>query len=75
LTLGILSLVLCGFFTGLPAWIMGTTDLREMAAGRMDNSGESLTRVGQILGIVSTALSIIGACVWVMALGAMGGLR
>ena len=30
LVLGILSLVLCGFFTGIPAWIMGKGDLEKI---------------------------------------------
>ena len=36
LVLGILSLVLCSFFTGIPAWIMGKDDLAKIKAGQMD---------------------------------------
>ncbi|MBI1903904.1 MAG: hypothetical protein HYS13_22615 [Planctomycetia bacterium] len=39
LVLGILSLVLCPIL-GPFAWVMGNTDMQEMAAGRMDRSGE-----------------------------------
>ncbi len=62
LTFGILGLLCCGLF-GIAAAIMGTNDLKEMAAGRMDRSGEGLTRVGQILGFVAIGLWIVGVIV------------
>src|SRR5262249_23744110 len=43
LTLGILSLAVCGFL-GPVAWIMGNNDLAAMRAGRMDPSGEGITQ-------------------------------
>jgi hypothetical protein len=55
LVLGILSLVACGLL-GLPAWIMGSADLKAMRAGRMDRSGETHTQIGMILGIIACAL-------------------
>jgi hypothetical protein len=53
----ILVLGLLGFLIGCPifslmAWVMGTGDLREIQSGRMDPSGEGLTRAGQILGMI-----------------------
>jgi len=63
LALGILGLVfciLCGIVSvvcGIVAWAMGSADLREMRAGRMDPSGESMTRAGMICGIIATVLS------------------
>ena len=71
LVLGILSLVLCGIFTAIPAWIMGNSDLKAMAAGTMDPSGRSLTNAGKICGMISTILTILGLVVVVilMALG------
>lgn len=59
LVLGILSLLLCAPI-GIAAWIMGSSDLAAMRQGRMDRSGESITRVGQVLGIVATVLMAIG---------------
>ena len=64
LVLGILSLVGCSFFTGIPAWIMGKGDLVKIDAGQMDPSGRTLTQVGMILGIVSVILSIVGCVVY-----------
>lgn len=73
LTFGILGLLCCGIFAILAA-IMGSNDLKEMAAGRMDRSGEGLTRVGQILGFVGLGLWVIGVVAQV-ALGVAGGGR
>ncbi|MCS7014858.1 MAG: hypothetical protein NZM42_01910 [Gemmatales bacterium] len=53
LTLGILSLLICGLL-GPFAWIMGSNDLAKMHRGRMDKSGYGATQAGYILGIIST---------------------
>ena len=58
LVFGILSFVVCPFF-GIAAWVMGNTDLREMAEGRMDPSGRDITQAGRICGIVGTVLVLI----------------
>ena len=57
LVLGILSLVGCGIFTGIPAWIMGNGDLKQIRAGQMDPEGEQLTNIGRILGMISCILT------------------
>jgi hypothetical protein len=78
LILGILSLVFCGIFTGLPAWIMGNGDVKQMAAGTMDPSGRSLTVAGKVCGMIATILFIIGIVIFLvmLALGlAMPGSR
>ena len=59
LVLGILSLVLCWFFTGIPAWIMGKDDLAKIKAGQMDPEGEGITKGGMICGMICCILSII----------------
>jgi hypothetical protein len=58
LVLGILGL-LCCFILGIIAWVMGSGDLREMDAGRMDPSGRGLTQAGKICGIISVVLWIL----------------
>ena len=58
LALGILG-ILCCFICGIVAWVMGSNDLREMANGRMDPSGQGLTQAGKICGIVSVVLLIL----------------
>ncbi len=70
LVFGILGFVCC-FIFGIVAWVMGSSDLREMAAGRMDPSGRGLTQAGKICGIISTALQIVGIVIWIIvAIGA-----
>jgi hypothetical protein len=58
LVFGILSWVLC-FIFGIVAWVMGSNDLRAMAAGEMDPSGEGLTKAGKIIGMIHIILCII----------------
>lgn len=65
LVFGILGLLLCVIF-GIIAWVMGKGDLAKMKAGQMDREGESLTKVGYILGIVSVILNLIGILIWVL---------
>ena len=62
----ILVLAIVGIVMGCPifslmAWVMGSGDLREMRAGRMDKSGEGLTQAGQIIGMIPSILFIFGA--------------
>jgi len=56
LALGILGIVPC-FICGIVAWAMASGDLKEMRAGRMDRSGEGLTRAGMICGIIGVVLT------------------
>lgn len=58
LVYGILGFVVCPFF-GVAAWLMGTSDLQDMARGRMDSAGRDLTTAGRICGMISTALMSI----------------
>ena len=66
LVFGILSFVVCPFF-GIAAWVMGNTDLQEMAEGRMDPSGRDLTQAGRICGIVGTVLVLIPMVLIILA--------
>ena len=76
LTLGILSLALCcfGFFTGIPAWIMGKGDLAKIKDGMMDPEGEGPTKAGMICGMICCIICavVIGLIILLMILG--GGL-
>jgi hypothetical protein len=71
LVLGILSLVLCGFFTGIPAWIMGKSDLAKIQAGHMDPEGVGPTKAGMICGMICCIISavLIGLIILLMILG------
>ncbi|OWK36164.1 Polyribonucleotide nucleotidyltransferase [Fimbriiglobus ruber] len=79
LVLGILSFVLCGIFTAIPAWIMGKADLQKMDEGIMDPEGRSMTNIGKILGMISCILTLVVmgfyCVIFVIALAAGGGGR
>jgi len=65
LVLGIVGIVCC-VICGIVAWVMGNNDLRQMAEGKMDPSGQGLTQAGKICGIVSVVLTIIGLAVGIL---------
>ncbi len=65
LVLGILGIVCC-FICGIIAWVMGSGDLKEMAAGRMDPSGQGLTQAGKICGMISVIIQIVGFVIWLL---------
>jgi len=59
--IGFLSFLCCLFMPcGPVAWYLGASDLKSISAGRMDPAGENMTRVGMILGIISTVLICLG---------------
>lgn len=67
---GVLGLICCLIFAIL-AWVMGNSDLKEMAEGRMDPSGEGMAKAGKIMGMIGVALNVLGILIWV-ALFALG---
>jgi hypothetical protein len=67
LILGIISIAFI-HLAGPFAWWMGAVDLRKMREGRMDRRGESETRIGYVLGIISTVLMGIGLLVGLLIL-------
>lgn len=64
LVLGILSLTVCGIFTGIPAWVMGNNSLRDIDAGYADSSERGLVQAGKICGIISVCLNCLGFALW-----------
>ncbi|MEE8154181.1 MAG: DUF4190 domain-containing protein [Phycisphaerales bacterium] len=81
LVFGILGIVICGIF-GIVAWVMGNSDLRAMREGRMDPTGEGLTKAGKICGIIGVVLNLVIATFYIVffvilaaavAGGAVGG--
>ncbi|MBO0920873.1 DUF4190 domain-containing protein [Cellulomonas sp. zg-ZUI222] len=57
LVLGLLGVLGCVFFTGVPAVVVGGNARRAVAAGQADNEG--LATAGIVLGWVATALGVI----------------
>ena len=74
LVLGILSLVLCSFFTGIPAWIMGKGDLIKIRGGTMDPEGEGSTKAGMICGIISCIIGAVTLAIVLLLIFVGGGL-
>ena len=74
LILGILSIVGFGCFTGLPAWIMGHSALKDIDAGRADPNERTLVVAGKVMGIISTVLTVVLACFWLIAIAGIFGL-
>ncbi|WP_024288557.1 DUF4190 domain-containing protein [Cellulomonas sp. KRMCY2] len=66
LVLGILSIVCCGFLTGIPAVIIGNNSKKAAAQGLANNG--NLGNIGMILGWVGIGLSVIGI-IWGAANG------
>jgi hypothetical protein len=54
LSFGILSCLFMGLLLGIPAWILGQTDLRRMREGTLITKYRRITRAGMILGIIGT---------------------
>jgi len=75
LVLAILSYVFCGIFTAIPAWVMGSADLKEMDAGAMDPAGRGMTNAGRILGMIHTILFGLGVLIAIalLLLGVLSG--
>jgi hypothetical protein len=59
LVLGIVSLVCCGLFTGIPAWIMGSSAIKEIDASGGAIGGRGMVKAGYICGIIGTVLSVL----------------
>lgn len=74
LVLGLLGFIGC-FIFGIMAWVMGSNDLREMEAGRMDRAGMDLTRAGMIMGMIVFVMTFLGFLVMfgLIFLGAIFG--
>ncbi|MDP1831220.1 MAG: hypothetical protein Q8K67_04100 [Geothrix sp.] len=72
LIFGILSIICC-FIFGIVSWVMASSDLKAMADGQMDPSGEGLTKAGKILGIIGCALAIL-SILWVVLFGGLAAM-
>ncbi|MCH7799033.1 MAG: hypothetical protein IID28_11410 [Planctomycetes bacterium] len=58
LVFSILSWFLCVIF-GIVAWVLANSDLRAMAEGRMDPTGEGITKAGKIVAMISVILNLL----------------
>ena len=68
LVCGILSFVLCGIFTAIPAVILGGQAIREIDGSGGAITGRGLATAGRILGFIIIAITVIGALAWLVIL-------
>lgn len=66
LVLGILSLFLCGLFTGIPAMVVGRRATREIDSSGGTLGGRGLASAGFWTGLVGTALSALGTLFFIL---------
>jgi hypothetical protein len=56
----VLTLLGCwGALAGVPAWIVGEGELKDIAAGQAPSAGSGYAQAGKIMGLVCTVLSAI----------------
>ncbi len=66
LVLGILSFVGFGCLTGIPAWIIGNTTVREIDTLGGDPTERSMAVAGKVLGMVATLLFAAGVLIFLI---------
>ncbi|MCM0638227.1 DUF4190 domain-containing protein [Cellulomonas wangsupingiae] len=66
LVLGLLGVLGCVFFTGIPAVVVGANARKAVAAGQADNEG--MATAGIVLGWVATGLGVLVVALFLMAL-------
>lgn len=59
LILGIFSLLCCGFITGVPAIILGRSEMKAVDRGLSPQSNRTLGLLGFVLGIIGTIISCL----------------
>jgi len=74
LVLGIMSVFCCGFFSGIPAAILGKMEMDAIKQGRSPESNMGMAKAGFWIGIVGSGLSIL----WIILMvffGLLGSLQ
>ena len=70
LVMGILSWFLCCVF-GVVAWYLGSQDIKQMNAGRMDPSGLTLTKAGYWIGVCSVLLNLLAIVGYIVVIAVL----
>jgi uncharacterized membrane protein YvlD (DUF360 family) len=71
LLLGILSIILAGLLLGIPAWVMGNSDLKKIKSGKMSSNDRAATLAGMVFGIIGT---FINPLLWILAIVLLVGV-
>lgn len=66
LVLGILSLVCCGFFAGIPAIILGRVEMKASSQVSGAENNKTIAQIGFITGIIGTVFSALLALAYVL---------
>ena len=64
LVLGILGLLCCGFFTGIPAIILGKQAQNEIDGSGGQQTGRGMATAGFVLGIIACIWGVISIILW-----------
>lgn len=73
LVLGVISVVMCGLFLGIPAMIIARQAKREIAESQGRLGGEGLATAGFVTGLIGTIWSVVGGILLVVLI-AVGGI-
>lgn len=65
LVLGIAGIV-CFTPLAIVAWILGSMELKSIATGQASAAGQTLAKIGWILGIIGTILMILGIIITII---------
>jgi hypothetical protein len=66
LVLGIVSIVMCGLFLGIPAMIVSRQAKREIAESRGTIGGGGMATAGFVTGLIGTIWSVVAAIIFVL---------
>jgi len=72
LSLAILSIILLGPITGIPAWMMANQDMRDIQAGLIPNIDYGRLRTGKSLAIIGTFFFWISLILFALLLLVLG---
>src|SRR3954468_19995174 len=62
------TLLIAGVVLGITSWVMGSGDLKQINARRMDPSGKGTTTGGYVCGIVGTVLNALSLLCCILSL-------
>ena len=71
--LGILGLVCCGLFAGVPALLLGNMAKKEIAASGGAQTGDGMAKAGVILGIIAIVWSVLSFILFAAGVFSMEG--
>ncbi len=68
LIFGIIAFIICPFFSGIVAWIMGSIELSKIKRGESSQAGKGFATAGMWLGIVNVILTVLAILAYIVIL-------